>query len=75
MAKKTKKIEAKKNKVIKKARKEAVKQKRHKWVHWTCKTCLKVIDIMISPQNTELYTKKREKKFICLNCQPIKKRK
>ncbi len=65
----------KKVKAEKKRRTESVKQKRNKWVHWTCKTCKKVIDIMVSPRNLHLYTEKREKEFDCLNCKPIKRKK
>lgn len=58
----------KKNRIIKKVRKEANKQPRNKYVHWKCNKCGKIIDILMSPRNIDLYTEERKKKYICLNC-------
>ena len=64
----TKKENKKKNRIIKKARKIAIKKPRNKYVHWTCIKCKEVIPIHINLCNIELYTDERKKKYICLNC-------
>lgn len=68
MLNKKQKENKKKNRIFKKARKEAIKKLRNKYAHWKCTKCGKIRDILMSPKNIELYTEERKNKFVCLNC-------
>jgi len=62
------KIEKKKNKAIKKERKEKVVVHHLPQVKWACSICGKTRIIYINERNRSLYTPEREKTNKCINC-------
>jgi len=65
---KNQKIEKKKNKAIKKERKEKVVVHHLPQIKWICTICGKERTIYINERNRHLYTEARKKINVCLNC-------
>ena len=57
-----------KDREIKKHRKQLLKRSRKKYVHWKCVKCGRIADIQIGVNNADAYTDEKEKKFICCIC-------